>query len=464
MNRLTLCVALAAALGMGASMAHADSFTYHGNLQDSGRPANGTYDLQLTLFPARSGGSAIAGPVTLYGVSVHDGAFSTTVDFGQSVATSNQGWVDVKVKPAGSGNFVSLDDRSPVTPEGGCPGSWTLDGNAAIPGGSYLGTADANDLYFDANGIASAAIYASDNAFYTYYATSLAYSDGANGQYSVAAGYHGKTNFEGSFVWGPQFGTLGQIPDTTNEQFIINSPHGVGINTATAPDGTPLRDELTIAVSPDLPAGNADLTFETSTQATGYNGFNMGALPDGYFVLNGLHDDSNSLSYDNLLYVNYIHSTPGYAYWNFNGANSLNAITVGTNASSGNGAFLSTGGVWTNASSRTFKDAFAAIDPINVLEKLAAMPVQTWFYKGNHDDGQHMGPVAEDFAKTFGLGGNEKYIGTVDESGVALAAIQGLNKKVETENATLKHENADLRNKLDAIVARLDRLETRKGE
>ena len=125
---------------------------------------------------------------------------------------------------------------------------------------------------------------------------------------------------------------------------------------------------------------------------------------------------------------------------------------------------MSSGGVWTNASSRTFKEAFAAIDPINVLEKLVSLPVQSWYYKGNHGDGQHIGPVAEEFATAFGLGSNEKYIGTVDESGVALAAIQGLNKKVETENASLKQENTDLRGKLDAMSARLDKLEARKGE
>jgi hypothetical protein len=164
------------------------------------------------------------------------------------------------------------------------------------------------------------------------------------------------------------------------------------------------------------------------------------------------------------LFINYIHGASSYGIWQLNGAGSPGAFNVGHDASSGNGAYLSNSGVWTNASSRTFKDAFAAIDPVEVLHKLVSIPVQTWFYKDNHSDGLHMGPIAEDFAATFGLGSNEKYIGTVDESGVALAAIQGLNKKVETENATLKQQNAELRGKLDAIVARLEKLEAPKGE
>lgn len=463
MNRLTLRVAIAAAMGMGAALAHADSFTYHGTLQDAGRAANGTYDIELTLYSKQSGGSMVAGPVTVYGVPVRNGSFSTRVDFGPTTPATSQGWVDVKVRTAGENSFVALDTRSPVEPEGGCPGSWTLDGNAAIPAGSYLGTADATDLDIDVNGTTVAAFSSFDNQFYTYYSDSLAFSDGASGQNSLAAGYHGRTNFEGSFDWGPEFGTLGQIPDTTNEQFIINAPHGVGINTATAFDGTPLRDELTIAPSPDLPASNADFTM-LGDPTFSYKGFNFNVQSDGFYQMNGLYFDGTNEFYESLLFVNYIHSGAGYAFWNFNGADSSNPITVGVDSSSGNGAFLSAGGVWTNASSRAFKEAFAAIDPVNVLEKLVSLPVQSWYYKGNHGDGQHIGPVAEEFASAFGLGSNEQYIGTVDESGIALAAIQGLNKKVETENASLKQENTDLHTQLDAVTARLDRLESRKGE
>ena len=59
-----------------------------------------------------------------------------------------------------------------------------------------------------------------------------------------------------------------------------------------------------------------------------------------------------------------------------------------------------------------------------------------------------MGPVAEDFKDAFGLAGDGRSIGTVDADGVALAAIQGLNQKLEAENATL-------RARLDALEAKL---------
>ena len=42
-----------------------------------------------------------------------------------------------------------------------------------------------------------------------------------------------------------------------------------------------------------------------------------------------------------------------------------------------------------------------------------------------------MGPMAEDFSQSFGLGTDEKYLSTVDVDGVALASIQGLYRLVQ---------------------------------
>lgn len=453
MKRIPLTIALATALGfgLGMPMAQAGTFNYHGNLLDAGHAANGTYEMRLTLYSAANGGSVMAGPTTVYGVAVNEGSFVTSVDFGPLALTS-QGWLGVEVK-SGGGDFVALDARSPVAPEGGCPGSWALDGNAGIPSGTFLGTVDDNrvEIRTAGNTVARFEINGS---------VGLAFPFATNGDYSTAIGYNAGTFFEGSIVTGgsgdPTFSN--SIRDSATNQVILVAQHGVGINTSKAPDGTPLRDELTIAPSSGLPGGNADLTFETSSAVgTGFKGFNMAADPTGKFTLTGLYSPSaGNINYNKLVDVLYFGSF-GYGSLRINGATSTNPVAVGTTALNGNGAFLSGGGVWTNASSRTFKDAFASVDAVSVLDKLVAMPVMTWFYKGNHDDGKHIGPVAEDFAEVFGFGGNEKYIGTVDESGVALAAIQGLNTKLEAENA-------GLHSKLDALTARLDKLESRRGE
>ena len=56
-----------------------------------------------------------------------------------------------------------------------------------------------------------------------------------------------------------------------------------------------------------------------------------------------------------------------------------------------------------------------------------------------------MGPMAQDFRAAFGLGETEKGISTIDADGVALAAIQGLNAKVDERVAEQQREIADLR-------------------
>ncbi len=72
-----------------------------------------------------------------------------------------------------------------------------------------------------------------------------------------------------------------------------------------------------------------------------------------------------------------------------------------------------------------------------MLAKVAALPITQWKYKAEPEGVKHLGPVAQDFHAAFGLGDSDKAIGTVDESGVALAAIQGLNQKLEEKDAKI---------------------------
>jgi hypothetical protein len=104
-------------------------------------------------------------------------------------------------------------------------------------------------------------------------------------------------------------------------------------------------------------------------------------------------------------------------------------------------------------SDRNAKENFAAINPRQVLAKVAALPVTEWNYKTDRKDQQHIGPMAQDFQAAFGLNGrDDKHISMADEGGVALAAIQGLNQKLEQSNAELKQQN-------DLLAKRLNDLE-----
>ena len=98
------------------------------------------------------------------------------------------------------------------------------------------------------------------------------------------------------------------------------------------------------------------------------------------------------------------------------------------------------------------------IDSTEVLERVAALPISTWNYRSQADEIRHMGPMAQDFRAAFGLGEDDRTISTVDTDGVALAAIQGLNQKLEARSAEvekLKHQNTELLRRLEALEQRL---------
>ncbi|MEQ1595852.1 MAG: tail fiber domain-containing protein [Casimicrobium sp.] len=117
------------------------------------------------------------------------------------------------------------------------------------------------------------------------------------------------------------------------------------------------------------------------------------------------------------------------------------------------GAHLTFGGVWTNSSDRALKENLKPINAKSVLQKVLALPVTTWNYLSEGKQTQRMGPMAQDFYSAFRLGSDDKTIGTVDASGVALAAIQGLNQKLTEQIKAKDVEIAKLTAKYDADIA-----------
>jgi hypothetical protein len=88
---------------------------------------------------------------------------------------------------------------------------------------------------------------------------------------------------------------------------------------------------------------------------------------------------------------------------------------------------------WSCSSDRNLKENFETIDKRKLLEQVVAMPVTRWNFRSSRPWVKHIGPTAQDFYAAFHLSENEKYIGTTDVAGVTLAAIQGLNQKLEEE-------------------------------
>ena len=108
-------------------------------------------------------------------------------------------------------------------------------------------------------------------------------------------------------------------------------------------------------------------------------------------------------------------------------------------------------------SDRAAKQGFAAVDPSTILEKVEALPITRWSFK-DQPAVPHVGPTAQDFHAAFGLGQNEKSIATVDADGVALAAIQGLNRKLEDRLREKERELEALRQALDLLRTEIEAL------
>jgi hypothetical protein len=108
---------------------------------------------------------------------------------------------------------------------------------------------------------------------------------------------------------------------------------------------------------------------------------------------------------------------------------------------------------WSAISDRNAKKNFQAVDTVAVLDKLAAIPIQRWNYKWDKDsDVPHIGPMAQDFKVAFYPGRDDTGITTLEFDGVELAAIQGLNLKLEQ---SVKEKDA----RISALERRLADLE-----
>ena len=227
LGRTSIHLLLVAAMALKICAVDAATFNYHGSLQDGGKPAEGAYDLELTLYSAASGGHAIGGPLLLYRVPVSGGSFSTQADFGPLSDIAGTAWLGVKVRTAGSGEFAALAARAPVTADATasvCPGAWTTSGNAGTSPGTglgqnYLGTADNHPLVIAVNGAQAARMAPSGD---------VGYSDATN----VVLGSPG--NFTGAGVGGAVVGGGGSA------RFSNCGPSGTApcVNSAIGPFST----------------------------------------------------------------------------------------------------------------------------------------------------------------------------------------------------------------------------------
>jgi len=126
-----------------------------------------------------------------------------------------------------------------------------------------------------------------------------------------------------------------------------------------------------------------------------------------------------------------------------------------TNAAQTSGARLNPGsGTWASQSDRAMKTGVVALDDSAVLAKVAALPVSEWSYTSERGV-RHVGPMAQDFYAAFRVGEDDRHITSIDEDGVALAAIKALVAENRRLHVRLARDDARL-GQDDARLGRYD--------
>ncbi|HEU5125484.1 MAG TPA: tail fiber domain-containing protein [Verrucomicrobiae bacterium] len=231
----------------------------------------------------------------------------------------------------------------------------------------------------------------------------------AAGNQSFAAGTFASANHPGCFVWADSQFT--GFSSTANNQFLVRAAGGVGIgvNHPTA--------ALHVASASSAPQFQI-----TQNNSSDFSRLRMGVGANQFWEM----DVSSG-------------ATPALQFWN-----STLRMSVDYDGNV-------TAKTFTPSSDRNLKENFQPVNPCDVLEKVAALPLMEWNFKA--ETTKHLGPMAQDFYTAFGVGSDDKHIATVDADGVALAAIQGLNQKLQQKETELAELKARLE-KLEQIVSR----------
>lgn len=115
----------------------------------------------------------------------------------------------------------------------------------------------------------------------------------------------------------------------------------------------------------------------------------------------------------------------------------------GANLIEGGGGYLTSGGVWTDASSKHLKKDLVPVVGSNVLPRVEELPL--WSYTYITGRRRHIGPMSEDFFEAFGYG-DDKSISGRDLAGIALACVQELaaeNRRLTQRVKLLEEQSRD---------------------
>ena len=120
-------------IGAASALGQSSAISYQGRLNTTGTPANGRFDIMLTLFGSATGGTPLVAAVTNLNVSVTNGLFMASADFGTSAYAGGNRWLEIAVRTNGvAGPFTTLAPRQGLA---AAPVAvFALTGNQGVPG------------------------------------------------------------------------------------------------------------------------------------------------------------------------------------------------------------------------------------------------------------------------------------------------------------------------------------------
>ena len=377
------------------------AFTYQGQLHDGGTNANGNYTMIFALYDSASAGNQIGSPVTTT-PTLANGLFTVNLDFGNVFTNGSARWLDITVQ-SGTNAAETLTPRVQILPSpyalysssagNLASGTWSATAGTFLGNTNVFGISANDSLVL---GLSTDGVLVNGNLQANGMKIgSDSLSDDGNGGLQIN---NGDSNANLTINNLTMNGNSIQFPAQSGANISVNSSGDLTF------DGNIKIGALGVLHFPGPSGGGGDIS-----------GVNTGLL-----ISSGVQENGDLTVFGNI---------------------SCNDGTISGNIS-GNGDFTGNfyGTLYGNVeapSDRNLKEKFTPIDSSEILKRVTSLPISSWDYKQDAQT-RHIGPMAQDFYAAFNVGTDDKHIGILDEGGVALAAIQGLNEKLNEKDAQIE--------------------------
>lgn len=413
---------------------------------------------------------------------------------------------------------TALADSVPVV--NFSPGNWALTGNAGLDDTHFAGSKNAADFVFRTNNTPRLTLgndYAVHNGLsgpglrFNPTKSGILFTPGdingmdtLNGSYLYFEGktfsFHGGTNDdpkdtlkgEYSFTWGHNVGTNGTYStifgkdsygDTSffggaGTPYAAISSFAMGRNCRVARMGVAIGDSAVAnyyrntAIGKNVIAtqrssgtaiGNNVLVTGATSWAMGNNVQATGSFSTGLGTNASTNDRLGSFVYGDNSTSDTLRNTTnnqfmvradgGYVF--YSSTDLSNGVTLAPG-----------GGSWSMISDRSKKNAIVGLNPLDFQQAFKSLGVFSWNYKGVPVG--HVGPMAQDFYQTFGVGELPRYINMIDSDGVTFLGAKMINKRLEAlpkkeevneaEQEIIKEKEAldDMQRRINLMYEKLD--------